>query len=52
MTDINLEIRLNRLENQIAYLQNCIDAIMNKLEISMGNDNGDDDYEYDPRYDD
>lgn len=52
MSDINLEIRLNRLENQVAHLQNCIDAIMNKLGIVMGNDNGDDDYEYDPRYDD
>lgn len=49
--DINLEIRLNNLENQVAHLQKCINAIMDKLGIVMDNDNGDD-YEYDPRYDD
>lgn len=49
--DINLEIRLNRLENQIAYLQNCIDAIMNEMGIRVnGDENVDEDY--DPRYDD
>ena len=51
MSNLDLEIRLNNLENQVAHLQNCIDAIMNKLGIVMDNDNGDD-YEYDSRYDD
>lgn len=50
MSNLDLEIRLSNLENQVAHLQNCIDAIMNKLGITMNN--GDDDYEYDPRYDD
>ncbi len=48
--DINLEIRLNNLEHQIAYLQSCIDAIMNEMGISMNNDYVEEDY--DPRYDD
>ena len=48
--DINLEIRLNNLENQIAYLQNCINAIMNEMGISV--DDGYVEEDYDPRYDD
>lgn len=49
--DINLEIRLNNLEHQIAYLQSCIDAIMNEMGISMNDDEYCDE-DYDPRYDD
>lgn len=49
--DINTEIALNRIENQIAHLQSCIDAIMNEMGIYV---NGDEhcDEDYDPRYDD
>lgn len=49
--DINTEIALNRIENQIAHLQSCIDAIMNEMGICV---NGDEyvDEDYDPRYDD
>lgn len=50
--DINTEIKLNRLERQIEHLQNCVYVIMDKLGIVMDDGNGDDDYEYDPRYDD
>lgn len=48
--DIDLEIRLNNLENQIAYLQNCINAIMNEMGICTNDDCVEEDY--DPRYDD
>lgn len=48
--DINLEIRLNNLENQIAYLQNCINVIMNEMGICVIDESVEEDY--DPRYDD
>lgn len=48
--DINLEIRLNNLENQISHLQNCINAIMNEMGICTNDEYCDEDY--DPRYDD
>lgn len=47
----NLEISLNRIENQIAHLQSCIDVIMNEMGICVNGDKCVDE-DYDPRYDD
>lgn len=48
--DINTEITLNRIENQIAHLQSCIDAIMSEMGICIVDECVEEDY--DPRYDD
>lgn len=46
----NVEITLNRIENQIEYLQNCINVIMNEMGICIIDESVEEDY--DPRYDD
>lgn len=46
----NLEISLNKIENQIAHLQDCIDVIMNEMGICIVDECVEEDY--DPRYDD
>lgn len=46
----NLEISLNKIEIQIAHLQDCIDVIMNEMGICIIDECVEEDY--DPRYDD